>query len=64
MLEAKGTTSFTITFYFDQAAESNRKPEQSSMFYAKGALEFIIPYLIDCLMKQVRLHSTTPFCKN
>ncbi|CAH3016733.1 unnamed protein product [Porites evermanni] len=35
-----------------EAAESNRKPEQSSMFYAKGALEFIIPYLIDCLMKQ------------
>ena len=36
-----------------QAAESNRKPDQSSRFYAKGALQYLTPLLTDSLKRQV-----------
>lgn len=35
-----------------EAAESNRKPEQTSRFYAKGALQYLTPLLTDSLKRQ------------
>ncbi|XP_068752252.1 importin subunit beta-1-like [Montipora capricornis] len=35
-----------------EAAESNRKPDQSSRFYAKGALQYLTPLLTDSLKRQ------------
>jgi len=36
-----------------QAAEANRKPEQASRFYAKGALQYVTPLLTEALKRQV-----------
>ena len=36
-----------------QAAENGRTPEQNSRFYVKGALQYLIPPLLECLTRQV-----------
>lgn len=43
-----------IRFYvFPQAAEQGRPPEHTSKFYAKGALQYLVPILTQTLTKQV-----------
>lgn len=42
-----------VLYSFFQAAESNRKPDQTSRFYAKGALQYLTPLLTDSLKRQV-----------
>lgn len=43
-----------ICFYvFPQAAEQGRPPEHTSKFYAKGALQYLVPILTQTLTKQV-----------
>lgn len=45
--------------FFDcQASEQGRPPERTSMFYAKGALQYLVPLLLASLAKQVRLVNT------
>ena len=39
---------------FVQAAEAGKPPERTSRFYAKGALQYLVPILLDSLTKQVR----------
>ena len=36
-----------------QAQEQGRPPERSSRFYAKGALQYLVPILTQTLTKQV-----------
>lgn len=36
-----------------QAAEQGRPPEHTSKFYAKGALQYLVPILTQTLTKQV-----------
>ena len=40
------------------AAEVGRPPQKTSRFYAKGALQFLVPLLIQTLTKQVRVITT------
>ena len=40
--------------YLLQAAEAGRPPERTSRFYAKGALQYLVPLLLITLAKQVR----------
>lgn len=42
-------------FFFPplQAAEQGRPPEHTSKFYAKGALQYLVPILTQTLTKQV-----------
>lgn len=43
-----------ICFYVSpQAAEQGRPPEHTSKFYAKGALQYLVPILTQTLTKQV-----------
>lgn len=37
-----------------QASEQGRPPEHTSKFYAKGALQYLVPILTQTLTKQVR----------
>ena len=41
-------------FYLLQAQEGGRVPEHTSKFYAKGALEYLVPMLTLKLTNQVR----------
>lgn len=43
-----------------QAAEQGRPPERTSMFYAKGALQYLVPILLVTLTKQASLLCCTP----
>lgn len=38
-----------------EAAESGRPPQRTSRFYAKGALQYLVPVLMQKLTKQVIL---------
>lgn len=38
-----------------QASEQGRPPEHTSKFYAKGALQYLVPILTQTLTKQVKL---------
>lgn len=40
-----------------QASEQGRPPEHTSKFYAKGALQYLVPILTQTLTKQVKLKS-------
>lgn len=42
-----------------EATESGRPPQRSSRFYAKGALQFLVPVLTQKLSKQVRFSITS-----
>ena len=37
-----------------EAAESGRPPDQTSRFYVKGAMQYLVPLLMETLTKQVR----------
>jgi len=52
-----------------QAQEQGRPPEKTSRFYAKGALQYLVPILTQTLAKQVScsvLHITCAYlwCKH
>lgn len=38
-----------------EASESGRPPDQISRFYVKGAMQYLVPLLLETLAKQVRL---------
>ena len=40
-----------------EAQEQGRLPERTSRFYAKGALQYLVPVLTKSLTKQVRQHN-------
>lgn len=42
-----------------EAQEQGRPPERTSRFYAKGALQYLVPILTQSLTKQVRPLTTT-----
>ncbi|XP_067687628.1 importin subunit beta-1-like isoform X1 [Haliotis asinina] len=42
-----------LAIELSEAAEQGRPPERTSMFYAKGALQYLIPVLLISLAKQV-----------
>lgn len=42
-----------------EATESGRVPARTSRFYAKGALQYLVPVLVQKLTKQVRLAAGT-----
>lgn len=42
-----------LLYVFPQAAEQGRPPEHTSKFYAKGALQYLVPILTQTLTKQV-----------
>ncbi|KAL8619198.1 Importin subunit beta-1 [Nucella lapillus] len=41
-----------LAIEFSEAAEQGRPPERTSMFYAKGALQYLVPLLLGTLAKQ------------
>ena len=47
-----------------QASEQGRPPEHTSKFYAKGALQYLVPILTQTLTKQVPLTSDLLPCHN
>lgn len=45
--------SLTVRIFLFQASEQGRPPEHTSKFYAKGALQYLVPILTQTLTKQV-----------
>lgn len=41
-----------LSIELSEAAEAGHPPQRLSMYYAKGAVEFLMPLLTQCLMKQ------------
>jgi len=48
-------TTFPRALVQWQASEQGRPPEHTSKFYAKGALQYLVPILTQTLTKQVRI---------
>ncbi|KAL4217331.1 Importin subunit beta-1 [Mactra antiquata] len=44
-----------LAIELSEASEAGKPPERTSRFYAKGALQYLVPLLLNCLTKQEEL---------